>query len=122
MKQIEPEHWEIDEHGRKFRRVGRAAIEYAPTITTSYGEFEVGNAPPVQKITEDNRPKPGDCPLLSKCTQKCARYGEHGCGLVTGEAPSIGGRCPFGSKQTPFMCSEKCALWNLCNRKENKND
>lgn len=122
MSNIEPGSWERDELGRKFRRVGNS-IEYAPTITTTYGEFEVGHVPPPPKIVEEKRPKTwGDCPFRSKCTTQCARYGEHGCGLVTGEAPSIGGRCPFGSKQTPFMCSEKCALWNLCNRKENKND
>ncbi len=122
MSNIEPGSWERDELGRKFRRVGNS-IEYAPTITTTYGEFEVGHVPPPPKIVEEKRPKTwGDCPFRSKCTTQCARYTESGCGIVTGEAPSIGGRCPFGSKQTPFMCSEKCALWNLCNRKENKND
>ena len=57
MKQkIEPGEWERDEHGRRFRRVG-ASIEYAPTITTSYGEFEMGNVPPPPKIVEAERPK-----------------------------------------------------------------
>lgn len=122
MSNYEPGPWELDEQGRRFRHIGPGCIEYPMTVVTSYGEFEAGNVP-TPKIRTEEKPKTwGNCPFNSKCTQKCARYGEHGCGLVTGEAPSIGGRCPFGSKQTPFMCSEKCALWNLCNRKENKND
>ena len=51
MSNIEPGSWERDELGRKFRRVGNS-IEYAPTITTTYGEFEVGHVPPPPKIVE----------------------------------------------------------------------
>lgn len=115
-KKIEPGEWEVDERGRHFRRVGNS-IEYAPTITTTYGEFEVGSVPTPKNIITAERPKPPkDCPFLSKCTTKCARYRKSGCGLVTGEAPTIGGRCPFGSKQTPFLCNENCAFWTLCSK------
>lgn len=63
MSNIEPGSWERDELGRKFRRVGNS-IEYAPTITTTYGEFEVGHVPPPPKIVEEKRPKTwGDCPI-----------------------------------------------------------
>ena len=119
-KKIETGEWEVDERGRRFRRVGNS-IEYAPTITTTYGEFEVGSVPTPKNIITAERPKPPkDCPFLSKCTTKCARYRESGCGLVTGEAPTIGGRCPFGNKVNPTTCKDACAFWELCNnRKEN---
>lgn len=92
MSNIEPGSWERDELGRKFRRVGNS-IEYAPTITTTYGEFEVGHVPPPPKIVEEKRPKTwGDCPFRSKCTTQCARYTESGCGIVTGAPPVTGQR------------------------------
>lgn len=115
-KKIEPGEWEVDERGRHFRRVGNS-IEYAPTITTTYGEFEVGSVPTSKNIITAERPKPPkDCPFLSKCTTKCARYTESGCGLVTGAATATGKRCPFCDAHNPLICSEKCALWALCSK------
>lgn len=117
-KKIETGELEVDEQGRHFRRVGNS-IEYAPTITTTYGEFEMGSVPPPPKIVEAERPKTwGECPFLSRCTAQCALYGERGCGLVTGEATTTGKRCPFADKHHIFSCTEKCALWKFCNRKE----
>lgn len=117
-KKIETGEWEVDEQGRHFRRVGNS-IEYAPTITTSYGEFEIGFVPQPPKVVEGKRPQTrGDCPFLSRCTAQCALYGERGCGLVTGEATTTGKRCPFADKHHIFSCTEKCALWKFCNRKE----
>lgn len=111
--------WETDERGRKFRRVG-TSIEYAPTISTPYGTFPMGEIPE-PKATEAPKPKAwGTCPFNSKCSPNCARYTERGCGIVTGEAPTVGRRCPFGDKQNPKRCEEDCAFWPLCNsRKEN---
>ncbi len=119
-KKIEPGEWEVDERGKRFRRVGNS-IEYAPTITTTYGEFEVGHVPQPPKIVEAKRPQTwGDCPFRSKCTTQCARYTESGCGIVTGAPPVTGQRCPFADKHFFTTCKETCALWTLCNsRKEN---
>lgn len=114
-KKIETGEWEVDEQGRHFRRVGNS-IEYAPTITTSYGIFPMGEVPE-PKATEAKKPKTcGDCPFRSKCTTQCARYTESGCGLVTGAAPAAGKRCPFGDAHNPLICNEKCALWALCSK------
>lgn len=113
--------WEIDERGKRFRRVG-SCIEYAPTIVTSYGEFEVGSVPPPPKEIEVNQPKSwGFCPLLSKCSPQCAMHGETGCAIVTGDIPNAGKRCPFSDKRDIFICNEKCALWKMCNRKVGQN-
>lgn len=118
-KKIETGEWEVDERGRHFRRVGNS-IEYAPTITTSYGIFPMGEVPE-PKATEAKKPKTwGDCPFRSKCTTQCARYTESGCGIVTGAPPVTGQRCPFADKHFFTTCKETCALWTLCNsRKEN---
>ena len=43
---IDPGPWEVDENGKRFRRVGPGCIEYPMTITTTYGEFEVDKVPP----------------------------------------------------------------------------
>lgn len=109
----QPGPWERDELGRKFRRVGNT-IEYAPTITTSYGIFPMGEVPKPREVKEKKPKEWGDCPFNSKCTPNCARYTEDGCSLVTGAAPTIGRRCPFGDKVNPTKCSEKCALWTMC--------
>ena len=116
-----PGPWEIDENGRRFRRVGPGCIEYPMQITTSYGTFDVDNLPAPPKEIEPPRHKSwGACPFVSKCTPLCALYGETGCGLVTGEGSTTGKRCPIGDKQTLFVCKEGCALWSLCNHRKEK--
>lgn len=120
MRHNDPGLWERDEMGRKFRRVAPGCIEYAPTVTTSYGTFEVGNMPVLKAAREPERPKTwGQCPFRNSCTEQCARYTESGCGIVTGVPPAVGKRCPFGDARNLLACTEKCALWALCNRKEN---
>ena len=102
---IDPGPWEVDENGKRFRRVGPGCIEYPMTITTTYGEFEVDKVPPPPEDKEPPRPK---------------RYTDKGCGIVTGEGPTPGRRCPFGNKVNPTTCKDACAFWELCNnRKEN---
>ena len=113
----QPGPWERDELGRKFRRVGNT-IEYAPTITTSYGIFPMGEVPKPREVKEKKPKEWGKCPFNSRCTQHCARYTDKGCGIVTGEGPAPGRRCPFGNKTNPTTCKETCAFWTLCSRKE----
>ena len=57
MRHNDPGLWERDEMGRKFRRVAPGCIEYAPTVTTSYGTFEEGNMPVQEEAREPKRPK-----------------------------------------------------------------
>ena len=118
MNNFESGSWEVDEHGRRFRRIGPGAIEYQMTVSTGYGTFPIGEVPK-PKATEAPKPKAwGTCPFNSKCSQNCARYTETGCGIVTGAAPAIGRRCPFGDKVNPTRCSEDCAFWTMCGGKE----
>lgn len=120
MSNYEPGPWELDEQGRRFRHIGLGCIEYPMTVVTSYGEFEAGNVP-TPKIRTEEKPKTwGNCPFNSKCSPNCARFTADGCGLVNGEGPTVGRRCPFGDKVNPTRCGEDCALWTMCNsRKEN---
>lgn len=61
-----PGPWEIDENGRRFRRVGHGCIEYPMQITTSYGTFDADNMPAPPKEIEPPRPKSwGKCPFVS---------------------------------------------------------
>lgn len=112
--------WEIDEHGRRFRHVGHGCVEYYPTISTPYGEFEASSVPSPPKSVEMGHSNILPCPFLMKCSEKCARYGARGCGIVTGEPPKVGKLCPFGDKHNLFQCTNQCALWALCSdKKEN---
>lgn len=60
-----PGPWEIDENGRRFRRVGHGCIEYPMQITTSYGTFDADNMPAPPKRSNRPTPKAGaNAPLF----------------------------------------------------------
>ena len=80
--------WERDSMGRKFRRVGKGCIEYAPTITLAGGveiyEDELEDFHKRQKEAEErrkaealeaakNRPEPRSCPFSNGCNNTCTR-------------------------------------------------
>ena len=80
--------WERDSMGRKFRRVGKGCIEYAPTITLAGGveiyEDELEDFHKRQKEAEErrkaaaleelkNRPEPKSCPFSSGNYNTCKR-------------------------------------------------
>lgn len=114
---IDPGPWEVDKRGKHFRRVG-TMIEYMPEITTTYGTFEAEFVPPPPKKIEEPHKKTVLCPFNSTCSAQCAMHSESGCGIATGDPPTIGRRCPFGSKHNIFTCREDCALWKFCNKGE----
>lgn len=100
----------IDEHGKRYREVGRGCIEYAPTITTTAGEVPAGTVitkpasqkPPV--IQSKNCPFKGD--LYARCTENCAFFAaDSGCNL--GEAQA-GKRCPLPARLT---CGDSCMMY-----------
>lgn len=83
-----PIEWERDSMGRKFRRVGKGCIEYAPTITLAGGieiyEDELEDFHKRQKEAEErrkaaaleelkNRPEPKSCPFSSGNNNTCWR-------------------------------------------------
>ena len=130
--------WERDSMGRKFRRVGKGCIEYAPTITLAGGvevyEDELEDFHKRQKEAEErrkaaameaakNRPEPKSCPLANGCNTLCRREGckifaNGKCALATiadasgveiEEAPAKDNRkCPFSI----YGHCEGCALYN----------
>ena len=80
--------WERDSMGRKFRRVGKGCIEYAPTITLAGGveiyEDELEDFHKRQKEAEErrkaaaaeewkNRPPAKSCPFTDGCNTLCRR-------------------------------------------------
>ena len=111
--------WEVDEHGRRFRRIGPGCIEYPMTVSTAFGTFPMGEVPEPRTVEREKPKAWGNCPFNSECSPLCARHTESGCGIVTGQGPTVGRRCPFGDKVNPTRCSEDCALWTPCNGKEN---
>lgn len=114
------EEWQVDERGRRFRRIG-ACIEYEPDVVSTFGNFPKSVYDRIEKpkpaIPEPKREHRKRCPFskLSLCADGCARYGVKGCGFVTGEPPKEGKVCPFPGRLT---CGKDCALWAMCNRKE----
>ena len=121
------EEWQVDERGRRFRRIG-ACIEYEPDVVSTFGSFPKSVYDRIEKPEPDSlapiREQHKRCPFskLALCSDECARYTKNGCGLVTGAAPTTGKRCPICDAHNPLMCTENCALWALCKRKGSVNN
>ena len=132
-----PIEWERDSMGRKFRRVGKGCIEYAPTITLAGGieiyEDELEDFHKRQKEAEErrkaaeleawkNRPEPRSCPFANGCNNTCMRdqckiFYDGQCSIATvadaagveiEEEPAKGKKCPFSI----YGKCEGCALYN----------
>ena len=130
--------WERDSMGRKFRRVGKGCIEYAPTITLAGGveiyEDELEDFHKRQKEAEErrkaaaadelrNRPPARSCPFADGCHTLCKReqckiFYDGQCSITTvadavgveiEEAPANDKRkCPFSI----YGKCEGCALYH----------
>lgn len=86
-KELEPGEWQVDEHGKRFRRVGNA-IEYEMMISVAGGieipESELDEYHRRQKEAEEkrkaaaleelkNRPEPKSCPFSNGNYNTCKR-------------------------------------------------
>ena len=127
-----PGEWEVDQNGRRFRRVGNC-IEYAMTINTvGAGEVYADLLPEIQKHLkeqEEQRRKAEaaalaaaqtgkDCPfkigrndLKCSCEKSCAFYQDTACIFARMDRPA--------TKDTKDMdciiarkCNERCAMYN----------
>lgn len=127
-----PGEWEVDQNGRRFRRVGNC-IEYAMTISTvGAGEVYADQLPEIQKHLkeqEEQRRKAEaaalaaaqtgkDCPfkigrndLKCSCEKSCAFYADTACIFARMDRPA--------TKDTKDMdciiarkCNERCAMYN----------
>ena len=132
----EPGEWEVDEHGKRFRRVGNI-IEYEMMISVAGGieipESELGEYHRRQKEAEEkrkaaameelkNRPEPKSCPFSDGCNNTCKREGcniflKGKCSIATiadasgveiEEAPAKNSKCPFSI----YGRCQGCALYN----------
>lgn len=138
QEDMTPIEWEIDEHGKKFRRIGKGCIEYAPTITLAGGieiyEDELEDFHKRQKEAEEqrkaaaeeawrNRPPARSCPFANGSNTLCKReqckiFYDGQCSIATiadavgveiEEAPTNDKRkCPF----SVYGHCEGCALYN----------
>lgn len=132
----EPGEWEVDEHGKRFRRVGNI-IEYEMMISVAGGieipESELGEYHRRQKEAEEkrkaaameelkNRPEPKSCPFSDGCNNTCKREGcplflKGKCSIATiadasgveiEEAPAQNSKCPFSI----YGRCQGCALFH----------
>lgn len=138
QEDMTPIEWEIDEHGKKFRRIGKGCIEYAPTITLAGGieiyEDELEDFHKRQKEAEErrkaaaeeawrNRPPARSCPFANGSNTLCKReqckiFYDGQCSIATiadavgveiEEAPAKDNRkCPFSI----YGHCKGCALYN----------
>ena len=114
--------WEIDEHGRKFRRIGNVK-EYMPTIRIDGVEIE--NTPEAVRAFNERRNAATQaqtptadtgktCPLYLRspmkqnCKTTCALFCGSFCALAARPAPvdTVGKPCPFMG-----ACNPSCALY-----------
>ena len=132
----DPGEWEVDEHGKRFRRVGNI-IEYEMMISVAGGieipESELGEYHRRQKEAEEkrkaaameelkNRPEPKSCPFSDGCNNTCKREGcplflKGKCSIATiadasgveiEEAPAQNSKCPFSI----YGRCQGCALFH----------
>ena len=80
------EEWQVDERGRRFRRIG-ACIEYEPDVVSTFGSFPKSVYDRIEKPEPDSlapiREQHKRCPFskLALCSDECARYTKNGCAL-----------------------------------------
>ena len=73
------EEWQVDERGRRFRRIG-ACIEYEPDVVSTFGSFPKSVYDRIEKPEPDSlapiREQHKRCPFskLALCSDECARY------------------------------------------------
>ena len=121
-----PGEWEVDEHGKRFRRVGKA-IEYEMMISVAGGveipESEIDEYHRRQKEAEErrkaaaleelkNRPEPKSCPFSSgnynTCKrEKCGLFLNGACAIST-IADATGAEVSTNGKSCPFSPSANC--------------
>lgn len=129
-KDIPEGEWQVDQNGKRFRKVGNI-IEHEMEIVTTCGRVREGNLKnTLDKAREDQRKRyeaekrqrelenPIICPFkaMRSCVivacdrENCAMYIGERCGLRGEEAPrdTKGLKCPYSSTR----CDEKCGLYN----------
>ena len=98
----------IDEHGKRYREVGRGCIEYAPTLVTSAGEVPIGTVI-YKKMREEPPAQRKDCPFQGGLYPQCK---EDDCAFFKGGkcrpgAAQAGRHCPFPAH---LACGDNCAM------------
>ena len=123
-KEITVGDWQVDETGRRYRKVGDC-IEYAMQITTTHGTMYADELQNLNKHLQEQpapvpeKPKTIDklCPLKAfkggmnvKCDVNCTFYNGTGCRFGGADPERItdtkNKNCPFVGK-----CSDGCALY-----------
>lgn len=123
--------WQIDEKGRKFRRVGKETIEYMPMITIDGHEMEYTpetvnryheakqKAEQQARDAELNKqreaatgkicPMYANAPMAHECKRDCALFVGDSCAFAARPATvdTQGKPCPFMRQ-----CKPSCALYN----------
>lgn len=126
--ELEVGEWQIDEQGRRFRRIGKYGKEFAPQLLTTFGMLDADIAASVlaaerqgQKTTAQEPEKPKyTCPFRSgmktDCTgEQCALYASDGCSLAAlGDNATTndtaGKSCPLNGFKS--VCRSSCVLYS----------
>lgn len=107
------EYPEIDENGRRFRRVGEYCKEYAPVLI-------VHELAPAEPMPQELKACPFQSGLYPRCNPLCSFFANGKCkpGMAT-----AGNACPMPAHLT---CGDACAMYKngrctlFCSRKETK--
>lgn len=92
------EYPEIDERGRRFRRVGEHCKEYAPVLI-------VHEPAPAEPMPQKLKACPFQSGLYPRCTEDCSFYENGKCKPGTAQA---GKRCPLPAH---LACGDTCAMY-----------
>ena len=96
MKNLE--YPEIDENGRRFRRVGEHCKEYAPVLI-------VHEPAPAKPMPQELKSCPFQSGLYPRCNPLCSFYAN---GKCRPGATRAGGCCPFPAH---LICGATCAVY-----------
>lgn len=100
--------WQIDEHGQRFRQVGKGCVEYEMEFDHPH-IIEKSAPPPPDDRTGKECPFNQAATMERPCRTSCALYRPTGCAMQRREAAqdTKGKNCPFLR-----TCTENCALYS----------
>lgn len=128
MAEIPESEWLVDEHGKRYRQLGKGMREYEMMIHTAAGEIPQSQLADFHKRNKEaeerrraaekeaaaNRKPARMCPfrtgLSTSCKNDCTFFTEDGCRLATHPATqdTQGRHCVFNN----HVCDSTCAMYN----------
>ena len=123
--ELEVGEWQIDEQGRRFRRIGKYGKEFAPQLLTTFGMLDADIAASVlaerqgqKTASQEPEKQKCHCPFSqamdTSCSgEQCALYASDGCSLAAlgdnATNDTAGKSCPLNGFKS--VCRSSCVFY-----------